>query len=61
MAESSGNPIDILNDSMPLQIIVGIVVGFIIILIIAFIKFLIYRAKRNKKASPYLIKGNIVL
>ena len=59
MAESSGNPIDILNDSMPLQIIVGIVVGFILILIIAFIKFLIYRAKRNKKASPYLIKGNI--
>lgn len=59
MAEGSDDPLSILNDSLPLQIIVGIVVGFILILIIAFIKFLIYRSKRNRKATPYLIKGNM--
>ena len=35
------------------------ILKFILILIIAFIKFLLYRAKRNRKATPYLIKGNI--
>jgi len=59
MAENVGVILETVNSSVPIQIIIGIVVGFILILIIAFIKFLIYRAKRNRKATPYLIKGNM--
>lgn len=50
---------DVLNDSLPLQIGTGILLAIVVILIIALIKFIITRANRNKKASPYLIKGNL--
>lgn len=56
---SDKSPLDMINDSVPIQVILGIVLALVIILIIAFIQYVIYRSKRNAKATPYLIKGNL--
>lgn len=40
------------------KFVIGIIVSIIFIWIINFIKYLIYRIKKNSKASPYLIRGN---
>ncbi len=62
MSEESSFSIDdilnIVNDSLPVQVSVGFGVAIFIILVIAFFKYMIYRIKRNKKASPYLLKGS---
>lgn len=50
---------NIVNDSVPIQVCVGFGVAVFIILVIAFFKYLIYRINRNKKASPYLLKGSV--
>lgn len=48
-----------INESVPLQFVVGTLIGFFIILIIIFVKYIIYRIYRNSKSHPYLVKGNI--
>lgn len=49
--------IESINNNKFLQVGVGFIVGIICIIFILFIKFILYRFNRNKKASPYLIKG----
>lgn len=46
------------KDKIWLQIIVAIIICSVIIWIISLIKFIIYRIKKNSKASPFLIRGN---
>lgn len=53
------NILTTVNDSTPIQVFLGVVTAIVIILIIAFFKYMIYRIKRNKKASPYLLKGSV--
>lgn len=46
------------KDDIWLQIIVALIIVIIIIWIVSFIRYLIYRVKRNSKATPFLIRGN---
>jgi hypothetical protein len=49
--------IEKVNNNIIIQIGLGVVIAFICIIFILIFKFILYRFNRNKKASPYLIKG----